>query len=313
MNRLLSKLFHGAAAIGFTIAVLLAAGAFAQTKTAAIKAFASPEDAISALVDAAKAKDANVFVGIFGPALKQWIVSGDRVEDENRLDRFVAAYQQKRMISRQGEDKALLAIGNDDFPFPFPIVKTGAGWVFDAEAGKQEMLNRRIGENELETIEVMKAIVDAQRDYAALARKVTGATQYAQRFMSSAGKKNGLYWPQKAGEPESPLGPLVAEAQREGYEPAQGGQPTPYHGYYYKMLTAQGPQARGGAYEYVVNGKMIGGFAVLAYPARYGISGFKSFVVNHDGVVYEADLGPNTSASAPVKRAFNPDERWKKL
>lgn len=304
--------------IGITLSALLvvslaAAGTLAQTGLSEPKSFASPQEAVEALVSAARAKDASAFVAIFGPALKEWIVSGDKVQDEATLVEFLEAYDRKHVIAKEGEGKATLSIGSDDYPFPFPLVRSGDRWAFDVEAGKTEMLNRRIGENELNTIEVLGAIVDAQRDYAALALKYTGRTQYARRFLSTPGKKDGLYWPEKEGEPESPLGPLIAEAQREGYR-ATGAdnRPASYHGYHFRMLTAQGPAARGGAYDYMVAGRMIGGFAVLAYPARYGISGFKTFMVNHDGDVYEADLGPDTAARAAAIRTFNPDGEWTK-
>jgi hypothetical protein len=283
----------------------------AQVKSPPVKTFASPEEAAEAVFEAAKTKDGKSFDAIFGPALREWIVSGDPVQDQEALQKFIDAWQQKHAIAREGDAKAVLTIGNDDFPFPFPIVKSGERWAFDVEAGKEEMLNRRIGENELNTIETLKAVVDAQYEYTALARKLTGLGQYAQRFASTPGKKDGLYWPAKEGELQSPLGPLVAEAHREGYR--YRGQLTPYHGYYFRILTAQGPDAPGGAYEYIVSGKMIGGFAVLAYPARYGVSGFKTFTVNHDGVVYETDLGLETAAIAGGIRAFNPDSKWKKL
>ncbi len=295
-----------------SIAVFAVSAGHAQVKAPVIKAFASPEVAAEALFEAAKAKDGKAFDAIFGPALREWIVSGDPVQDQEALQKFIDAWQQKHVIAKDG-DKAVLSIGNDDFPFPFPIVKTGERWAFDAEAGKEELLNRRIGENELSTIEVLKATVDAQREYTALARRFTGTGQYAQRFLSTPGKKDGLYWQAKEGEPSSPLGPLVGEAQGRGYRVEAGDGPAPYYGYHFRMLTAQGPEAPGGAYEYIVNGKMIGGFAVLAWPARYGVSGFKTFAVNHDGVVYEADLGPNTAALAAAARAFNPDKNWKKL
>lgn len=274
--------------------------------------FDTPQAAAAALFEAAKAKDRKAIVAILGPAVRTWILSGDPVQDAQRVERFVAAYGQKSSIGNEGDAKAVLTVGDDGFPFPFPIVKSDGKWRFDPEAGREELLNRAIGRNELSTIEALLAVVDAQRDYARLDRDDDGAADYARRFRSRPGKKDGLYWPVKQGGPESPLGPLFAGAVREGYK-ARDAKPIPFHGYYFRILTAQGPKASGGAYDYLVKGKMIGGFAVLAYPARYGISGIKTFAVNHDGVVYEADLGPTTGTAATKIRAFDPDDRWTKV
>src|SRR5262245_26680723 len=212
------------AALGF------AALASAQVKQPAIKTFASPEEAAEALFEAAKTKEVQAFDAIFGPALREWIVSGDPVQDQAALQRFVERWQQKHVIKLEGDAKANLSIGEDDFPFAFPIVKVGDRWAFDAEAGKEELLNRRIGENELNTIETLKAVVDAQQEYSGMARRLTGLAQYAQRFASTPGKKDGLYWEAKEGELQSPLGPLVAEAYLAGYR-RNNAQPIPYHGY----------------------------------------------------------------------------------
>src|SRR5262244_137952 len=211
-----------------------------------------------------------------------------------------------------GDTKVVLQIGKDEWPFPIPLIKGSSGWHFDTQAGKEELLNRRIGRNELDVIQVCLAYVDAQREYYVRNPLNAALLQYAPKFISTKGKRDGLYWETAANEPPSPLGPLVAQARREGYK-RTAGKSVPYHGYYYKMLTRQGPDAPGGAYDYVVRGKMIGGFALVAYPAQYGSSGIMTFIVNHDGVVYEKDLGPNTASTAQSMTKFNPDKTWKKL
>ena len=290
-------------------------GLFSSAVLAQVKqsSFPSPETAAQTLVDAIKAKDRKAVLRILGPQVKQWILSGDPVADAGAFRRFVEAYEQKHGMSKESDTKSTLLLGADDFPFPIPIVKSGNAWRFDAEQGKEEILNRRIGRNELSTIQVLLAIVDAQREYASVDRDGSGLLQYAQRLVSSPSKRDGLYWPTKAGEPESPMGPLVGRAAGQGYGKQNTGKPAPYHGYYFKILKAQGPNAPGGAYSYVARGKMIGGFAVLAYPASYGNSGVKSFLVSHEGVVLEKDLGRNTAALAGQITRFNPDGTWKKI
>jgi len=203
-------------------------------------------------------------------------------------------------------------IGKDDWPFPIPLVKKGDSWFFDTEKGREEVLNRRIGQNELSTIQTMLAIVDAQREYAVKDLDGDGVPEYARKFMSDPGKKNGLYWETKEGEELSPLGPAAAQAREEGYKKS-GNKPIPFHGYYYRILESQGKNAAGGAYDYVVKGKMIGGFAVVAYPAKYGNSGVMTFLVNHDGVVYQKDLGKITAKTANAMKKFDPDSTWKKV
>ena len=222
---------------------------------------------------------------------------------------FVAAYDAKHAIARDG-DVAKLTIGSDDFPFAFPLVKTGDRWRFDTAAGIEELNARRIGENELSTIKVLQAIVDAQRDYASEDRDGDGVLAYARKIMSSPGKHDGLYWPTKAGEPQSPLGELVARASGEGYRADKKGGPTPFHGYYYRMLKGQAASAGSPAFDYVVHGRAIGGFAVIAYPAKYGSSGIMTFMVNQDGKVLQKDLGPDTQAKANAIQRFDPDKGW---
>lgn len=280
----------------------------ATAATTAQKTFASPEDAVAALIAAVKSHKRGATLAVLGNA-GDWIGSGDAVADRAVAEHFVAAFDAKHGIVRDG-DKASLTIGADDYPFAFPIVKDGERWRFDTAAGKDEMLARRIGQNELEAIRVLQAIVDAQMEYASEDRNGDGVLDYAQKFGSSPGKHDGLFWPTKAGEAPSPLGALVAHAAGQGYAKGAGGGPTPYHGYYYRMLTGQTKNAESGALDYVVRGRAIGGFAVVAYPAKYGNSGIMTFLVNHDGKIYQTDLGPTTKEKASQMRRFDPGKGW---
>jgi len=271
--------------------------------------FPSPEAAANALATAAKAADIRALLRVLGPDGDDVISSGDPVADANNRKLFVEAYDAKHAIAKDGDDKATLVLGQDDWPFPIPLVRRNETWRFDTEAGRDEILFRRIGRNELSTIQAALAYVDAQQDYAE--KNFGGANAYAQRIVSRPGKKDGLYWPAVQGEPESPLGEFAARAALDGYRPGQ--QRIPFHGYYYKVLTRQGPAAPGGALDYIVKGNMIGGFALIAYPAEYDNSGIKTFMVNQDGVVYEKDLGLNTARIASGIAAFNPDQGWEKV
>jgi Protein of unknown function (DUF2950) len=273
------------------------------------KTFPSAEDAVKAFITAAKNNDNNELLAIFGPSAKELIFSGDPVADKQRRERFISAYDEKNQLVKQGNDMVLV-IGKNDWPFPIPVMKKSESWVFDTARGRDEILNRRIGENELFTIQACLAVVDAQREYAMKDGNRNGLLEYAQKFLSDPGKKNGLYWEVKQGEPESPLGPIMTQARSEGYRGKPPTTPVPYHGYYYRMLTAQGKAAPGGAYSYLVKGKMIGGFAVVAYPAEYGNSGVMTFIVNHDGKVFQKNLGPNTSSIAKAMKEYNPDSTW---
>jgi hypothetical protein len=277
------------------------------------KSFASAEEAVKALIAAAKDNNDKEILSIFGPSGKELIFSGDKVADKRRREEFIKTYDEKNRLATEG-DNTILVIGKDDWPFPIPLVKKATGWVFDTEKGKQEILNRRIGENELFTIQTLLAVVDAEREYALKDRDRNGLLEYAQKFISDTGKKNGLYWEAKAGEAESPLGPIMAQAKSQGYQgkPASG-TPVPYHGYYYRILTAQGKDAPGGAYSYLVKGKMIGGFAVLAYPAEYDNSGVMTFIVNYEGKVFQKNLGKNTAATAKAMKEYNPDSTWSEV
>ncbi|HVO83866.1 MAG TPA: DUF2950 domain-containing protein [Syntrophobacteria bacterium] len=278
------------------------------------ESFASPEDAVKALVDALKSNDTKALSAIFGPDSRDLVFSGDPVADKTRRERFVSYFEEKNRLEEVSADKVVLHVGDDDWPFPIPVVKRGNTWRFDPKEGREEILARRIGRNELSVIQVCLAYVDAQREYASKDRNGDGLLEYAQRFGSTPGKHDGLYWKAKEGEEESPLGPLAAEAVREGYSGKKSAdKPIPYKGYYYKILKGQGKDAPGGAYSYVANGKMIGGFAMVAYPATYGSSGIMTFLVNHDGIVYQKDLGKRTEAIAAKMTLFNPDKTWKKV
>ena len=292
------------AALGLIFAFIIS-----STPASAQKTFSSPEEAVKAAIAAARSNNDNELLAIFGPKAKEILFSGDPVADKQRRAEFVAAYDQANRLSTEGEDRILIA-GKQDWPFPIPIVKKGQSWMFDTEQGKQEVLNRRIGGNELFTIQTMLAIVDAEREYAMKDRDRNGLLEYAQKFLSDPGKQNGLYWEAKAGESESPLGPIMTQARSQGYGAKITTAPGTYHGYNYRILTAQGKDATGGAYSYLVKGKMIGGFAVVAYPAEYGNSGIMTFIVNFDGKVFQKNLGPNTAAAAKSMKEYNPDKTW---
>jgi hypothetical protein len=279
--------------------------------TFAQEPYKTPEAAADALANAARSGDRGAITGVLGRDGAEIASSGDPVADADLRKKFVETYDAKHQVKMDGDAKAILIIGPEDFPVPIPLVRKGDAWQFDTAAGRQEILARRIGRNELDAIQSALAYVDAQNDYAEKDPTGAGSGVYAQRIVSSAGKKDGLYWPASAGGDESPLGELIAEATRQGYKVGEGR--TPYHGYYFKILTRQGPDAHGGALNYVVNGKMIGGFALLAYPAQYRNSGVMTFIVNHDGVVFQKDLGPRTDEQAEHMASFNPDQSWAKV
>jgi DUF2950 family protein len=276
------------------------------------KRFESVGVAVDALIAALRADDQKALGEILGAAGRPLVSSGDPVSDRTSMTRFVAEYDQRHQLEAGG-GKIILRVGADDFPLPIPLVPDGPSWRWDTEAGKEEILNRRVGRNELATIQVCLAYVDAQREYYSQPHSRDGILEYAQRFGSTPGKRDGLYWPTKPDEPPSPFGDLVAKARGEGYRANKDSGRTPYHGYFYRILTGQGPQAPGGAYDYVVRGHMIGGFAMVAFPAEYGVSGVMTFLVNHDGVVYQKDLGANTSRLAEAMKRFDPDSTWQKL
>lgn len=283
---------------------VMAPAAFAQ------QTYKTAESAVDALVATAKSGDQKQALIVLGPDGDAIISSGDKVSDEAVRERFVASYDKKHEIKMEGDNKATLIIGDNDYPFPIPLVREKGKWSFDTEAGRREILARRIGHNELSTIKTCLAYADAQDEYASKDRGA-GVGVYAQRFISEPGKKDGLYWPTTAGEAESPLGALFAQATQQGYHAS--GEHAPYHGYYYKILTKQGANAVGGTADYIVNGKMIGGFALVAYPAEYRNSGVMTFLINYSGTIFQKDLGPNTDEIAEKITSFNPDKTWTKV
>jgi hypothetical protein len=299
--------------IAAVLAIVFVCGT-AHAKAHHQKSFSSPGEAVKAMVEAVKADDTKALIRIFGPGSKAIVLSGDPVEEKEGHRRFVKRYEEKNRLEAIS-GKVVLYTGNDEWPFPIPLVKTGNRWRFDARAGREEILARRVGRNELNAIKVCLAYVDAQEEYAMMkGRQGAGLLEYAQKFVSAPGAHDGLYWEAKEGEEQSPMGPLFAAAREAGYgdEPL-GGESAPYHGYFYKILKAQGKDAPGGARDYVVGDKMIGGFAIVAYPAKYGDSGVMTFIVNHDGVVFQKDLGKDTKQAAPAMNAFDPDRTWVKV
>jgi len=290
--------------VALTIAALLCTASAAGAQ----QAFKTPDEAAAALASAAKAGDMKALVTVLGPDGEDIVSSGDEVADAATRQRFVAAYDARHQIAMEGDNKAILVVGQEEFPLPIPLVRKGDSWRFDTEAGREEILFRRIGKNELDAIQTSLAYVDAQNDYAEKDRTGAGVNTYAQRIVSRPGKKDGLYWPTAQGEEPSPLGEFVAQATAQGYR--VGGGRTPYRGYYYRILTRQGPAAAGGELDYVVRGNMIGGFALVAYPAEYRNSGVMTFLVNHAGTVFQKDLGPDTERLAERMTSFNPDKTW---
>jgi hypothetical protein len=271
--------------------------------------FASPDAASAGLFDAVKSGDSTSMLAVLGPDAKPILESGDAVADREMMERFVAGYEEAHIVKRVNASRFELIVGKDDWPFPIPIKKESAGWRFDTAAGQEEILDRRVGRNERFTIQTCLAVVDAQREYYARNPDRDPLNHYARRFNSSEGKRDGLYYPTGEDEELSPLGALVAQARDEGYTD----KPVPYHGYYYRILESQGPNARDGAYGYVAKGQMIGGFAVVAYPAVYDNSGVMTFIVNHDGVVFQKDLGRDTEKLARAIQRFDPDKSWQRV
>ena len=273
--------------------------------------YASPEEAIRALIVAVRADDKQQLIVIVGSDGERIVSSGDEVADQQRRQEFLRLYDQRHTLSSEGPDRMILVIGDNDWPFPVPVVRKDKTWSFDCAAGEEEILNRRVGRNELGAIQVCKAIGDAQKEYALRDPMDRGVHEYAQKFPSEPGMRDGLFWKTAEGEEPSPLGELAAQAAAEGYARKEGG-PTPYHGYCYRILKGQGPDAPGGALDYVVDGKMTLGFAIVAYPAEYANSGVMTFIMNHEGVVYEKNLGDQTTQIASSMKVFNPDSSWKK-
>ena len=291
-----------------TVAILVA-GCFATCSVAqqtGQKTFSSPEDASNALVAALQSNDEKALLDILGPAGKQIVSSGDETEDAQSRANFVEKYKEMHRLAKEPDGTTTLYIGAKNWPTPIPLVNKGNSWYFDTDAGKMEILFRRIGRNEMSAIRVCEQLVAAEKEYS------TQYGQYAAQVFSDEGQHNGLYWKASASEPQSPIGPLVASAVAEGYVKGQNGPPTPYRGYLYHILTRQGKNAPGGAKSYMTNGKMTEGFAFVAYPAEYRSSGVMTFIVNEDGVVYQKDLGKKTEALGKVMKEYNPDSSWQK-
>ncbi|MET3968348.1 DUF2950 domain-containing protein [Bradyrhizobium sp. S3.9.1] len=297
------KSLHRAILTGVVALAMLGSAAQAQ------QSYKTPEDAAAALAAAVKSGPGDI-LKVLGRAAEDIVSSGDEVADNDIRQRFTSMYDAKHGIKAEGNKTATLILGPDDFPFPIPLLNTKTGWAFDTDEGRIEVLRRRIGRNELDAIQTALAYVDAQNEYADKDRG-EGAGVYAQRFLSTPGKKDGLFW--RDDNDPSPLGALVAEASAEGYKQGTGEAPAPYHGYYFRILKGQGSDAAGGALNYVVKGKMIGGFGLIAWPAEYGNSGVMTFLVNHAGTVYQKDLGNRTAVVAERTTLFDPDQTWKKV
>jgi len=291
--------------LALVLSVGLSAAALAQPQPPQLRGFATPEAAADALTAAIRSNDDKALAAILGSTWHEFAPGGNRDDDEIR-EAFLKAWDEKHAVIPEGPDRALFGAGTTGWVAPIPIVKQGNEWRFDVEAGRKEMEARLIGRNELAVVQTMLAIVDAQRDYAALDPMKVGVPVYARRLLSSPGRKDGLYWESKPGEPASPLGPLLAKAQPG--EIQQHG----YYGYRFRLLYSQGPNAPGGAYDYLVNGRMRGGFAVIAWPVRWGETGVMTFIVSHDSDVYEKDLGPDTAQAAAAINVFDPDKSWEK-
>jgi hypothetical protein len=273
--------------------------------------FTSPEDAADTLARAARSDDVTALRAIFGTMSDKLLFSGDRIADRAQLQRFATAYDEKHALSQDGDGRIVLSVGANDWPLPMPIVRDGTSWRFDTQAGAQEIIDRRVGRNELYTIRVLLAYVDAQKDFFARKASQTGRGYYAERLMSTPGQQDGLYWPTSADEEDSPFGPLVEQAEAEGYPgEVSSGKPIPYQGYYFRVLKAQGPNAPGGAMDYIHSGRMTTGYALLAWPAGYGASGIMTFEVNQDGIVFQRDLGVGTDGMAAKIKQYDPDLNW---
>ena len=301
-------------AAGLALAAVAAPGAAsaapAKPAKPAQEHFATAEAAADALAAAIAAPGNAPLLAILGPKAKPIVDSGDAVADANARKRFGEGWAAFHVVNMEGDSRAVLDIGDDRWPFPIPIVKEAAGWRFDTDAGDDEILARRIGRNERSAMQACLAYVDAQQDYYRMDPDKDGLLHYANRVASTPGKRDGLYYETKEGEAESPLGPLFAAAKGEGYKPGST-KGIPYHGYRYRILTSQGPHAKGGAYDYVAKGQLVGGFALVAWPATWGVSGVMTFLVNHEGVIYEKDLGPDTDKAVAKIKRFDPDDSWK--
>jgi Protein of unknown function (DUF2950) len=292
------------------LALMASLAACKKDEKPQFKTFSSADDASNQLIDAAKSGDQNAVLAIFGAGSKDFLLSGDPVQDKTTLAAFVNGYGVMHRWRKMPDGSQILLVGADNFPFPIPLKQGAAGlWFFDSAAGKDEIVRRRIGRNELAVIDVCGALADAQAQYFAQVHADGSSKQYALKFISDPGKQNGLYWESQQGQAASPLGPLAAFATQEGYTAKQDAH-QPFHGYYFHMLNRQGSQAPGGAKDYVVGGKMVNGFAFVAYPAEYGNSGVMTFMINQDGVLLQKDLGKNTADIASAMSEFSPDGSW---
>lgn len=290
----------------------LASTIFNLSAAEAARIFATPEEAVQALTHAVNATNRAGLGSLFGSAAEH-LVNPDEVQGAGELAEFSEAFSATNRLVRDSDSRMTLEIGANAWPFPIPLVKVASGWQFDTAAGLEELLNRRIGRNELDVLRVMRAFVDAQREYASRDRDGDEVLEFAQKIISSPGQTDGLFWPPQLNGEVSPLGPLVAYAQAEGYSGKQttAGGPRPFHGYFFKVLTSQGKNAPGGKYDYVINGNMIGGFGLVAWPAAYGDSGVMTFIVNQQGRVYQKDLGAATSKAASKMKYYDPDATWR--
>lgn len=293
-----------------TLLVVVAATQVACSRSVHQKDFASAEEAAQALVTAAQSDGTRPLLEVLGKEAAPVLDSGDPVQDKNSRERFLQAYATAHALDTSVEGVTTLEVGTDKWPFPFPVVQRGGRWRFDSAAGVEEIVNRRVGANELSTIQSCLAFVDAQREYYVRNAEQDSLLHFAQKLVSSDGQKDGLYWPTAGDEEPSPLGEGFARARSEGYFEQGVSKGTPYHGYVYRLLKAQGPNAAGGAYDYMVRDKMLGGFALIASPAEYGSTGVVTFIVNHDGIVFSKDLGPDTAKAALSIEAFDPDQSW---
>ncbi len=288
--------------------LLLSAGCNSAEPASTQASYADPDQAFAGLVEAARSEESGAFGALFGPDADLVLGASDPVASRNSIDTFVALYEEQHRAERGDDGSYTLIVGHNDWPFPIPVVEGDSGWSFDMERGLDEIVDRRIGRNELATIDVCRAVGDAQAEFWALAP--AGERAYAAKLFSDPGMKNGLHWKTGADGVESPLGTLITSAADEGYERGEAGKPTPYHGYHYALLAEQGPSARGGAKSYVTDGRMTGGFAVVAWPAEYGESGVMTFLMDRRGIVFESDLGPETAEIAAAMKAFDPDAKW---
>src|SRR5271156_3655788 len=284
-----------------------------QPEKPSIKTFASPDDASNTAIAAAKSGDRSTLLAVFGPGSEDVLYSGDTVDDKNMAEAFASKYGTMHRWRTMQDGSEVLIVGADNYPFAIPLRKNADGqWFFDTAAGKDEVLSRRVGRNELAVIDVGEAIADAQAEYFSQPRGGETTNQYATKFLSDPGKQNGLYWESATGQPQSPLGPLAAFAASEGYSAKPNAQ-VAFHGYYFRMLKSQTDKAPGGAKEYVVDGKMVGGFAFVAYPAEYGNSGVMTFIINQDGVLFQKNLGKTTKETATAMTEFDPGDGWSEV